>query len=196
MSLLETAAEDAAKTAVGGAATPALPWLLLGGAVLVAAACAASFYYGHHVESLAFDAYKSQQAAVAAKQEAANRAALLVQQQADQAKMDQINQEHAGETDEIVKRRDALLAANRSLTQRLWVRTHSTDSKPAVPEVGASEPVDAQGSSAALSDGSAKFFIDEFAAADQLAADYAALQQVITHDREVCNGSLPGVSPQ
>lgn len=195
MSLLETAAEDAAKTAIGGTATSSmLPWLLLTAGVAFAAACAASFYEGHHIESLAFDAYKSQQAAEAAKQVASNQAALRAQQAADQAKMEQIDQEHAGELNEITKRRDALLAANRSLTQRLWVRTSSAPSaQPGVSETGTSKSLDAQTSSATLDQRSSQFFIDEFSAADQLAADYSTLQQVIIHDREVCNGALPGV---
>src|ERR1700737_1700029 len=101
------------------------PWLILGAFVAVIGTAAASFGYGHHVEYLAYMAYRKSQEAVAAKQVADNKAALLAQQTADFAKMAQINQTRSGEIDAITQRRDALLAANRTLTRRLYVRVSS-----------------------------------------------------------------------
>ena len=185
-------AEDAVGAATGGSS---LPWVLLGGVVAILAAAATGYFYGHHVEELEFAAYRSAQTAAAAKQVADNKSALLKQQQADQAAMAKINQTHGEALNEITKRRDALLAANRSLSQRLYVHVASAGSaESAVSAPGTGGSVDAQAGVAALDQRSAEFFIDEFSAADRLAADYAALQQVIVNDRATCNGQLPGIT--
>jgi hypothetical protein len=196
MSAVESAAEDAVTAVAGTAAgSSMLPWALLGGVAIVAAAALGGYVYGHRAEEAQFNLYKSQQAALAEKQVAANKTALLVQQQADAAAMDKINQAHGEQLNEITQRRDALLSANRDLSQRLYVRTTSTGQRATgVSKTGAGGPVDAQAGTAALDQRSSEFFIDEFSAADQLAAGYAAAQQVILHDREVCNGSIPGVT--
>jgi len=196
MGIIETAAEDVAKTAVGGAAgSSMLPWLILGALAVVAGAAVGGYVYGHHVEEVQFDLYKTAQQAAAEKQVAANKTALLAQQQADQAEMSRINQSHGVQLNEITQRRDALLAANRSLSQRLYVGVAGTGWQPAqLPETGASGPVDAGDTQAALSVGSSEFFIREFAQADADLATIGALQQVVVHDREVCNGQLPGVT--
>jgi hypothetical protein len=192
MGIVTTAAETAVEGATGGSV---LPWVLLGGIVVIAGAALFGYVEGHRAEEAKFNLYKSQQAAAAEKQVAANKSALFVQQQADAAAVAKINQTHAENLNEITQRRDALLAANRSLAQRLYVRTADAGKQPAgVFKTGASGTVDAQAGAAALDQRSSQFFIDEFSAADQLAADYAALQQVILHDREVCNGSVPGVT--
>jgi hypothetical protein len=170
------------------------PYIIIAALVGLALVSVGSFGYGEHIETLLFDEYKSQQAAAAQKQVADNKTALLAQAQAEQAKMDQINLTHAGETDEIVKRRDALLAANRDLTQRLWVRTASAG-KPAtvVPGAAASEPVDAGAGETALSPAVGSWLTDQFTQADTDIATIAALQQVVIQDRAVCNGALPGL---
>jgi len=185
-------AEDAVGAATGGSS---LPWIILGGVVAILAAAATGYFYGRHVESLEFAAYRSAQAAAAAKQAADNKSALLKQQQADQAAMAQINQTHGEALNEITKRRDALLAANRALTERLYVHVASAGStEPAVSSPGTGGSVDAQAGVAELDGQTAQFLISEASRADQLAADYAALQQVIVNDRATCNGQLPGIA--
>src|ERR1700737_4576393 len=147
------------------------PWLILGTFVAVIGTAVASFGYGHHVEYLTYMAYRKSQEAVAAKQVADNKAALLAQQTVDFAKMAQLNQTHSGELNEISQSRDALLAANRSLTQRVYLRVPRASANAAVPQAASGVAVDAQASSTALDRRSAGFLIDEFSAADQLAAD-------------------------
>src|ERR1700686_2653740 len=96
------------------------PWVIVGGLLAVIAIGTGSFGFGYHVESLKFAAYQTAQIAAAEKQVVDNKTALLAQQQADQAALAQINQTHRGELNEITQRRDALLTANRNLTERLW----------------------------------------------------------------------------
>lgn len=200
MGIVEAAAETAVESVAGTAVTTAaggsvLPWVLLGAVVLVAGAALFGYVEGHRAEEAKFNLYKSQQAAAAEKQVAANKSALLAQQTVDAAQMAKINQTRGVQLNEITQRRDALLTANRDLTQRLYVRTASASRQPAgVLQTGAGGTVDAQAGAAALDQRSSQFFIDEFSAADQLAAAYAALQQVILHDRAVCNGSIPGIT--
>jgi hypothetical protein len=170
------------------------PWLILGAFLTVIGVAAAGFGYGHHVEYLALQAYQKSQEAAAAKQVADNRAALLAQQTADFAKMAQLNQVHTGDLNAITQSRDALLAANRNLTQRLWVSVSRPSSGAAVPQAASGVAMDAQAGAAALDQRSFGFFVNEFSAADQLAADYAILQKVIVDDRRVCNGELPGAA--
>jgi hypothetical protein len=170
------------------------PWLILGAFLTVIGVAAAGFGYGHHVEYLALQAYQKSQEAAAAKQVADNRAALLAQQTADFAKMAQLNQTHTGDLNEITQSRDALLAANRNLTQRLWVSVSRPSSGAAVPQAASGVAVDAQASSVGLPPDLANFLIDKFTQADRTAADYAALQQVIIQDRATCNGELPGAA--
>jgi len=200
MSIVTTAVEDvaesAAKTAVGSAATTSLlPWILLAALTVFIGAIGASFFYGKHVEELVFNAFVSAEAAKAQAQVASNKSALLKQAAVNQAAIDSINQTHAEDTSENLKRRDALLTANRNLTQRLYVATASSGSGGAVvPASGTSGPVDNATGYAALSIGSSNFFIDEFSEADQLAIDLTAAQKLIIQDRLMCNGSLPGIT--
>jgi hypothetical protein len=184
--------EDAAGAATGSST---LPWAILGAVVAIGAAAVGGYFYGHHVEALAFSAYQSAQAAAAEKQAAANKTALLAQQSANQAAMTKTSQTYAGEIDEITKRRDALIAANNSLTQRLYVHVASPSSaKPGVPETGASGPVDASASEVELPQQLNGWITDRFAEADRNAALVTSLQQVIVEDRLICNGQLPGIT--
>lgn len=197
MSIAETVVEDAAKSAVGGGATMSmLPWILLGLVVVFIGAMTAAFFEGKHIETTVFEKYVSDQKAAAEAQVAANKAALLTQALQQQAAMDVIKNTHAGALNEITQRRDALITANRNLTQRLYVATASSSVKSAdLHSAGSSGPGDNETGTAALSIGSSEFFLDEFAQADSDIATITALQQVVTEDRLVCNGSLPGVSP-
>jgi len=206
MSIVETAVEDVAKTAIGDVAGTAtegaasstlLPWILLAVAVAMIALAFGAYRFGVHVEKQSFDAYVSKEAAAAQAQVASNQKALKDLAASDAAAMDALTQSHNEATNENTQRRDALLTANRNLTQRLWVATAGRPSSgpAAVPSTGASGPVDNATGYATLSIGSSSFFIDEFSEADQLAIDLAAAQQVIIQDRKVCDGSLPGIAP-
>ncbi len=135
------------------------PYAILGGLLAVIALCVASFGFGHHVDHQAFVAYRETQAAEAEKQVAANRTALLDQQQADQAVMAKINQSRGDQINEITHR----------------------------------GPLDDGGSQAEIPTTIAPWLIDQFTQADNDAALVGALQQVVAHDRAVCNGNLPGV---
>lgn len=171
------------------------PWAILGALLTVLALCAASFGFGHHVEYLALVAYQKSQTTAAEKQVADNKSALLAQQQADAAAMAQINQTHGVQLNAITQRRDALLAANRNLSQRLWVRTASAD-KPAtgVSKTGSGGSVATDSGEVELPQQLASWLVDQFTQADNDAALVTSLQQVVIHDRLVCNGSLPGVT--
>lgn len=171
------------------------PYVLLGGLLAVIAIATASFGFGHHVEYLSLVAYQKSQEAAAEKQLVANQTALNAQREADQAEMAHINQTHSGDLNEVTQRRDALLAANRNLTQRLWVATSPSVAKPVVSSSGAGGPVDAGGNQTEIPPTLAPWLIDRFTEADNDATLVTALQQVVVHDREVCNGSLPGVTP-
>lgn len=196
MSVVESAAEDAV-TAVAGTATSTsiLPWVLLGGVAVVAAAALFGYVEGHRAEEAQFNLYKSQQAALAEKQVAANKTALLSQQQADTAAMDKINQAHGEQLNEITQTRDTLLAANSDLTRRLYVRTTSAGQRTTgVSKAGASGAVDAQAGEIELPEQLGSWLVGRFTEADDDANLVTALQQVVIHDREVCNGSIPGVT--
>lgn len=185
--------EGAAETAVGGAATESvLPWVILALVVTVIGLCIGSYAYGHHVEGLVLAKYQSDQKAAAEQMKANNAAALLDQQTKQQAAIDKINSDHTGAINDITKRRDTLVAANRSLTQRLYVATASAIAGPAVFQTGSAGPVDNATGTAALSIGSSVFFDNEFADADKLAVTLTAAQKVIANALLLCNGKLPG----
>jgi hypothetical protein len=192
MSIVEAAAETAVEGATGGSA---LPWLILGAVVVVAGAAISGYVYGHRVEEAQFNLYKTQQAAAAEQQVASNKTALLKQQQDDAAAMATINQTHAENLNEVTQRRDALLNANRDLSRRLYVVTASASKQPVgVSKAGASRPVDAQASEVELPQQLGTWLVGRFTEADDDANLVTVLQQVVVHDREVCNGSIPGVT--
>jgi hypothetical protein len=174
------------------------PWTILGGVMVLFLTAAFSYGYGHHVDHLAFVAYQKDQAAKAAQQVAANRAALLAAQQASQEEMAKINQTHTENVDEIKKRRDALRAAVSSMSQRLYVNTAGYGGANAgMSEAGASGPSATEASYAALPAGFGNWLIDKFTEADDSAATVTALQQIVIEDRKICDGRLPGIaSPQ
>jgi hypothetical protein len=196
MSIIESAAADAAETVAGGAAgSSALPWLLLGAVVLVAGAALTGYVYGHRAEEAKFNLYKTQQAAAAEKQAAANKSALLAQQQADAAQMEQINQTHGVQLNEVTQRRDALLSANRDLSKRLYVSIADASKQPVgVPQAGTSASLDAATSEFQLPQQLAPWVVGKFTVADNNANLATALQQVVIKDRLECNGSVPGLT--
>ncbi|WP_017773857.1 lysis system i-spanin subunit Rz [Paraburkholderia kururiensis] len=154
---------------------------------IVVAAALGGFFYGHHVESLAFDAYRAEQAATAEKQLATEQAHARAVEQAAVAHQAAAEAQYQENLNELKKRRDALLAAGIAGGQRLYVTTARAKPagvpQPAASASGADTPVPA-----ALSDGSASFFIDKFAEADQLVATLNLAEQVIAEDRKTCNG--------
>lgn len=170
------------------------PWPLLAGLIAAISLVAAGFGFGHHVEYLKLSAYESAQKAAAEKQVADNKTALATQQVVQQQALQQITLNHVQETDELTKRRDALLLANSDLTQRLFVRTASAGSgQSAVPKTGARGPVAADPGYVALPRGLTPWLIGEFTEADSDAALVTALQAVVVEDRKICDGSLPGI---
>jgi hypothetical protein len=162
------------------------PYMLLAALIAAIGLALGGFSYGRHTEQLAFNAYKSQQAAIAEKAAADSQAHARAVELAAEEKQVQIAQTYQEQINAISKTRDSLIAAAGS-DHRVYVRV-SRPGADGVPKAAASGSVDNADSSAALDVGSASFFYHEFASADQLAEQLAAAQQIIRQDRLTCNG--------
>jgi hypothetical protein len=173
------------------------PYLILGAVVAAAVLAGGSYFAGVHHESVVFDAYKSQQAAVAAQQVTSNHDAVAAVSASEAAGLRQIADTAKESAAEIQKRNDALVAANASLADQLRHRLTS----PRVVTAGVSKAGTGTGSTdgssdAALSVGLAdlvKFNTAQFYAADNDTVTITGLQSVVTQDRQICNGALPGL---
>ena len=209
MSIVETVAADAAKTAVGGAASGSLlPWLLLGAVLVVGGAAAGGYAYGHHVEALAFDAFKSQQTAVAEKE--------LADAQADARQKEQVATSKMAFTDasyqtqlqtlqdqnhDLQQTETAAVVALHNGTLRLRYVSAGTGGASGNQITAAATGSDAAGASgptAELPVPVGGFLLAESARADELAVLDAgraqrvtALQAIVTQDRQTCNGVAP-----
>lgn len=173
------------------------PYAILGALVAAVGLALSGYFYGHHVETLAFDAYKSQQAASAEKQIVQNHDAVAAVAASEAEGLRQIAATQKENIDELTKRRDALVAANSDLAVRLQHYLASAG-RPAtsVPQVAAGTRGSDAAGDAALSVGLQQFTgwaADELYAADVLAVRLTAAQKVIEQDRLVCNGELPGI---
>ena len=165
------------------------PYILLGALITAIGLMLGAYFYGRHAETLVFDAYKAQQTAAAEKAAAdsANRA--RVAEDAAAVKQNAIASTYQEQVNALVKTRDSLIAAAGTV-HRVYVRVASPGNA-VMPKVASGGSGDHADSSAALDSGSASFFYNEFSAADQLADQLAAAQQVIKQDRLTCNGAAP-----
>jgi len=176
------------------------PYVLLGTLLAVIAIAAASFGYGRHVESLAFDKYKAEQRSAASAQVASNQTAVAAITASEAEGLRQIASTAQESRDEIQKRNEALVAANSDLARRL--REYVT--RPGVTATHVPQPATGSGGSDAagstsLPDGFqnlAQWVTAELRDADNLAVTLVEAQQVILQDRQMCNGQLPGVTPE
>jgi hypothetical protein len=173
-----------------------IPYRLLAGIVAALAITLAGYCYGKHQETLAFDAYKAEQAAAAEKQVATNQTAVAAITASEAAGLRQIASDAQESRNEVQKRNDALVAANSTLAGQLQRYLAGPGSRPAVvPKTSAGGPDNHATSEPALSVGLQQFtgwLTGQFYEADRLAVNLTAAQQVIQQDREICNGTLPG----
>jgi hypothetical protein len=165
------------------------PYILLGALLTAIGFMLGAYFYGRHAETLIFDAYKAQQTAVAEKAAAdsANRARAAEDEAA--IKQNAIASTYQEQVNALVKTRDSLIAAAGTV-HRVYVRVASPGNA-IVSKTPSGGPGDNADNSATLDSGSASFFYNEFTAADQLADQLAAAQQVIMQDRMTCNGAAP-----
>jgi inactivated superfamily I helicase len=171
---------------------------LIGVAAALAIVAAGAYYEGHHHEALAFDAYKVQQAELAQKQVTTNHDAVAAVAASEADGLRAISAHQQEQINEVQKRNDALVASNADLARRLRGYLTRTGGQPAsVPAAASGGPVDHDAGDAALSVGLQQFtgwLTGQFYEADRIAVRLTAAQQVIVQDRQVCNGSLPGVT--
>jgi hypothetical protein len=165
------------------------PYILLGALVTALGLMLGAYFYGRHAETLVFDAYKAQQTAVAEKAAADSANRTRAAEDAAAVKQNAIASTYQEQVNALTKTRDSLIAAAGTV-HRVYVRVAGPGNA-VVSKASASGPSDNADSSATLDSGSASFFYNEFSAADQLADQLAAAQQVIQQDRLTCNGAAP-----
>jgi transposase len=171
---------------------------ILIGFVLIVGAAAGGYWKGHHDETMVFDVYKQEQAANAEKQVASNQHAVAAITASEAAALRATASTLQESNDELTKRRDALVADRAQLVSQLRTRLAGTGGRAAQ----LSSAPAAAGGSHATGDGALSVGLEqlvefngrEFYEADLYADQLIAAQQVIVQDRQICNGSLPGVS--
>lgn len=176
-----------------------LLWKVVGGLIALLLVASGSYYEGHHHEALAFQDYKNQQAAVAAKQVASNQTAVAAITASEAEGLRKIAATRQEQVDAIKKTNDALVAANSDLADKLQrYLTRTGGRRPIVHQAAAGPGGSDAASDAALPVGLQQFtgwLTGQFYEADRLAVNLTAAQQVIEQDRLICNGQLPGISP-
>lgn len=177
---------------------PSLAVKVIVWAALIGATSAASCYLGYRHEKLVYDNYVLTQKVAAEKQTIANQAALKSQQDAFDAKLNQIHSEYTDNAMHLQASRNAALAAAADYSSQLQRYIASSHQRPSMSDAqGSSAGTDTAGSNGLL-DGISSlnwYLTQRFADADALAVKFNEAVQVIAQDREFCNGSLPGISP-
>lgn len=166
--------------------------------IVVVVSASTGGYFAYKYEKSAYDAYVSKQAAASTAQVLSNKTALDQQAAAFKAQIDAIQKDHANEISQISSARDAALADSAVYAGRLRQYLSRPGVRPAgMPEAAASTGgANATGASQ-LSDGVSDlnwYLTNQFSLADTIAATLNEAEQVIAKDREVCNGSLPGIT--
>ena len=163
------------------------PYILLGEIAAAIAIAFGAYLYGHHVESLVFDAYKAQQAAVAEKAVADSEAKVRAAENDANVKLTAISSSYQEQINALQKTRDTLTAAVDAGNKRLYVHVTrpSTNSVPATPAGGSSSDGE---TTAQLSPDTSRQLVDLAARADAIADQLAAAQAIIAQDRMTCNG--------
>ena len=163
------------------------PWAIVGALVAAIGLAVGGYFYGHHVESLAFDAYRAQQVAVAQKAEADAQVAARAAEQTYDSKLADATAAYQENLDALTKRRDALERQLADGSERVYVTVARPGSN-GVPQAATAPGRADETVSAALSQRSAEFFAGQFAEADRLASLVNLAEQVIAQDRQTCNG--------
>lgn len=169
-------------------ATIPFPYKLLAGALAAIALALGGYLYGHHIEALAFDAYKAEQGAAAEKAEATAEANARVAEQAATQRLTAVTSTYQEQINALTQTRDSLTAAVDAGNQRLYVHVAGS-AHAGVPQAAAGGPVDHADAVARLSPDTADELIALASRADGVAEQLAAAQQVIAQDRLTCNGS-------
>lgn len=164
-----------------------LPYKLIAIAAAFLSCTLGGYFFGHHVEALAFDAFKAKQAAVAAQATADAQAHARAAEESYATSMSAAQTSYQENLDALKKRRDALEAALSAGPQRVYV-TASRPAAGSMPQASTGTSGTGETIPTALSFGSSKFFVDEFAEADRLASLVNYAEQVIEQDRNTCNG--------
>jgi hypothetical protein len=175
-------------------------------ALVVVAVVGGAYALGHHQgykgEKLVYDNYVLKEKDAEQTQLIANQAALKAQQAAFDAQVKAIHSEYTENAQHLQASRDAALADSANYAGKLRDYLASSHASPQQPVVsgtqgGAAGTVNA--GSTGLLDGVSSlnwYLTQRFSDADGLANKFNEAVQLIAEDRKVCNGSLPGVTPQ
>lgn len=179
---------------------PPIVWKILAGLLVFLGVAGGSAWLMHSHDSKVFQDYKDQQTALAAKQVISNKAAVAAITASEAQGLRTIAASAQESRNEIQKRNDALVGSNVALAStagRLRARLADAQRQPVVvPGAPASGSTADAASQPALPDGLeqlVKFNSAQFLAADENAVTITALQAVVTQDRAICNGALPGL---
>lgn len=172
---------------------------LIGSAALLAG----MFIWGHHVgytgEKAVFDKYVSNQKTIADLQVSNNKLALSNQQEQFNQALSQIQQDHKDEVTKLGAARDAALADSDAYASRLreYIARAGQQST-GVPHPAASAAGATDAGSGGLYDGVSDlnwYLVQRFYLADQNASRLNMAIALLAEDRKICNGSLPGITP-
>lgn len=178
------------------------PQAILAKVAVVGAVAAGAFFWGHHVgysgEKSAYDLYVANQKSAAESQVAANKSALAFQQTQFQLQMNQLQKDHSDEVENLTSQRDAALADSSKYAGQLRQyisRSHIVGA--VVSGAGSGSAGTDAARQGGLLDGVSSlnwYLTQRFHDADVNAATLNEAIAVIAKDREICNGSLPGVT--
>lgn len=178
------------------------PYVLLAKVGVCVAIVGGAFLYGHHVgysgEKLVYDNYVLKQKDAAEKQVISNQAALKAQADKFASDAAAIQKDHQDEVAQLSSDRDAALANSSVYAERLRQYLARSGVKPAALPGAASGAAGtvATGQSGLLDGVSSLnwYLTQRFHDADVNAATLNEAIALLAKDREICNGSLPGVS--
>ncbi len=145
--------------------------------------------FTHHVDSLAFQAYLEQQAAIAEKAAATSEAHARQVEEQDESKQANIVASYQEQLRELSKTHEVAVRAIRNSAQRM----HVGDAHPGATGMSKTTASPSRAYAAGtngLSSDDAEFLIGESERADKLAAKITALQKIVTEDRIICDGNI------
>jgi hypothetical protein len=169
------------------------------GIAVIGAAFAGGYYEGFSREKLVYNDYVVTQKSAAQAQLIANQNALKSQQAAFDAQLKQIHSEYTDNANSLQASRDAALASAASYAGKLRDYLAGSHAQPVVPGSKAGSKGTVDPGEGGLLDGISSlnwYLTQRFGDADDLANRFNYAVQVIAEDRKICNGSLPGVTPQ
>lgn len=177
------------------------PQAILAKVAVVGVVAAGAFFWGHHVgysgEKSAYDLYVANQKSAAESQLVANKSALAFQQTNFQLQMSQLQKGNSDEVESLTKQRDAAKLDSGKYAGQLRQYLSRSHAGPVVSGSGSGTGQPDQAGAGGLSDGVSSlnwYLTQRFYDADVNAAALNEAIAVIAKDRELCNGSLPGVT--